>query len=203
MPDSTSIGPGTPSPTPMTLPASIPVRAINVLTSRSARSKPSAAEASTSIGSASSASTSWARLPTATRRWEWPKSTPTTMPASPDSETLRARRPPAEVGVTSTVPPSFNSRTMFETVAADSPVLRAISAWVSEPAMRTARTTRSRLARCSEDCDPGVSIDSSTPAWGGQCDDCPPAAPASSGGGNRFQHVNSKKNSSGEVSSRR
>ena len=31
-------------------------------------------------------------------------------------------RPPAEVGVTSTVPPSFSSRTMLETVAADSPV---------------------------------------------------------------------------------
>ena len=61
--------------------------------------------------------------------------------------------------MTSTVPPSFSSRTMLETVAADRPVLRAISAWVSEPAIRTARTTRSRLARCSEDCDPGVSID--------------------------------------------
>lgn len=79
------------------------------------------------------------------------------MPASPLSETLRARRPPAEVGVTSTVPPSLSSRTMLETVAADSPVDRAISAWVSEPAIRTARTTRSRLARCSDDCDPGVS----------------------------------------------
>lgn len=39
-----------------------------------------------------------------------------------------ARRPPAEVGVTSTVPPSFSSRTILETVAAESPVLRAISA---------------------------------------------------------------------------
>ena len=58
-----------------------------------------------------------------------------TMPAEPLSETLRARRPPAEVGVTSTVPPSFSSRTMLETVAADRPVVRAISAWVSEPAM--------------------------------------------------------------------
>ena len=114
------------------------------------------------MGSASSASTWWARLPTATRRWEWPKSTPTTIPASALSETPRARRPLAEVGVTSTVPPSFSSRTMLETVAADSPVVLAISAWVSEPASRTARTTRSRLARCSEDCDPGVSIDSSS-----------------------------------------
>ncbi|GAA1099583.1 hypothetical protein GCM10009663_47920 [Kitasatospora arboriphila] len=35
----------------------------------------------------------------------------------------------------------------------------AISAWVSEPAIRTARSTLSRFARCSEDCDPGVSID--------------------------------------------
>ena len=135
----------------------MPVDSISRATSCSARSKPCEAEASTSIGSDCSASTWWARLPTATRRWEWPKSTPTTMPASPDSATLRARRPPEEVGVTSTVPLSFSSRTMLETVAADSPVLRAISAWVSEPASRTARTTRSRLARCSDDCDPGVS----------------------------------------------
>uniref|UniRef100_A0AB33JQR9 Uncharacterized protein n=1 Tax=Kitasatospora sp. CMC57 TaxID=3231513 RepID=A0AB33JQR9_9ACTN len=42
---------------------------------------------------------------------------------------------------------------------------RAISAWVSEPASRTARSTRSRLARCSEDCDPGVSIDMVHPSW--------------------------------------
>lgn len=84
-----------------------------------------------------------------------------TIPASPLSDTLRARRPPADVGVTSTVPPSFNSRTMLETVAADRPVVRAISAWVREPARRTARTTRSRLARCSDDCDPGVSTTTS------------------------------------------
>ncbi len=72
---------------------------------------------------------------------------------------------PAEVGVTSTVPPSFSSRTMLETVAADRPVVLAISAWVREPARRTARTTRSRLARCSDDCDPGVSIDSHPHPW--------------------------------------
>src|SRR5690606_15932985 len=84
-----------------------------------------------------------------------------TMPASSLSETLRARRPPAEVGVTSTVPASFSSRTMLDTVAADRPVVLAISACVREPARRTARTTRSRLARCSDDCDPGVSTTTS------------------------------------------
>lgn len=65
--------------------------------------------------------------------------------------------------MTSTVPPSFSSRTMLETVAADRPVARAISAWVSELTIRTARTTRSRLALCRDVCDPGVSIDSLTP----------------------------------------
>ena len=164
VPDSTSMGPGTPRPTPMTFPGLIPVVSIRRLTSCSARPKPCADEASTSSGSDSSASTWWARLPMATRRCVWPKSTPTTMPASPLRETLLARRPPAEVGVTSTVPPSLSSRTMLETVAAERPVLLAISAWVRDPAIRTARTTRSRLARCRDDCDPGVSIDSLTPA---------------------------------------
>ncbi len=161
VPDSTSMGPGTPRPTPAILDRSTPVASISRLTSCSARSKPCVEEASTSSGSDSSASTWWARFPTATRRWVCPKSTPMTIPASPLSDTLRARRPPADVGVTSTVPPSFNSRTMLETVAADRPVVRAISAWVREPARRTARTTRSRLARCSDDCDPGVSTTTS------------------------------------------
>ncbi|GGV32259.1 hypothetical protein GCM10010495_56300 [Kitasatospora herbaricolor] len=55
---------------------------------------------------------------------------------------------------------------MFDTVAAESPVLRAISACVSEPAILTARSTRSRFARCSEDCDPGVSVDMIHPPKG-------------------------------------
>ncbi|SCE09403.1 hypothetical protein GA0115252_130113 [Streptomyces sp. DfronAA-171] len=164
VPDSTSIGPGTPSPTPAIFASSTPVAEMSRATTSSARSRPCAAEASTSSGSDSSASTWCARLPSATRRCVWPKSTPMTMPALPLSETLRARRPPADVGVTSTVPISRSSRTMLETVAAESPVVRAISACVSEPASRTARTTRSRLARCSDDCDPGVSIAPSTPA---------------------------------------
>ncbi len=190
-PDSTSIGPGTPSPTPTILRGSIPALVISSLTRHSARSSPCSAEASTSSGSASSASTRWARLPMATRRWVCPKSTPTTMPASPDSETLRARRPPEEVGVTSTVPPSFSSRTMLETVAAESPVLRAISACVSDPAMRTARTTRSRLARCSDDCDPGVSTPIHSRLTGPARP--PPRGPGyGSGARPSVQHVNSK-----------
>ncbi len=153
------MGPGTPRPTPITFSVRKPVCSSSRVTSASARPKPSSAEASVSIGSLSSASTRCARFPTATRRCEWPKSTPTTIPASALSETLRARLPPEDVGVTTTVPASFSSRTMFDTVAAESPVLLAISAWVSEPAIRTALSTRSRLARCSEDCDPGVSTD--------------------------------------------
>ncbi|GAA4639213.1 hypothetical protein GCM10023196_099930 [Actinoallomurus vinaceus] len=45
---------------------------------------------------------------------------------------------------------------MLETVARDSPVLRAISAWVGVPAARTAWITRRWFASRSDDCDPGV-----------------------------------------------
>ncbi|CAM5583660.1 hypothetical protein SALBM217S_05371 [Streptomyces griseoloalbus] len=55
VPDSTSIGPGTPRPTPATLERSTPVASISRLTSCSARSRPWAEEASTSSGSDSSA----------------------------------------------------------------------------------------------------------------------------------------------------
>ncbi|GAB3965910.1 hypothetical protein GCM10029978_029840 [Actinoallomurus acanthiterrae] len=45
---------------------------------------------------------------------------------------------------------------MLETVARESPVLRAISAWVGASADRTAWITRRWFASRSDDCEPGV-----------------------------------------------
>ncbi|GAA3486156.1 hypothetical protein GCM10018987_02350 [Streptomyces cremeus] len=80
-------------------------------------------------------------------------------------------------------------------------MLLAISAWVSEPAMRTARTTRSRLARCRDVCDPGVSIDSSTPDPDGRHDGRPLRG-HDCGAPPFFQHVNPKQRLSRPLPSR-
>ena len=85
-------------------------------------------------------------LPRATVRRECVKSIATSTPGGRCRVTARARRPFEEVSRTDTTPMARRSRTIFDTLAADRPVARAISAWVSVPPLRSAAITRSRLA---------------------------------------------------------
>src|SRR5690606_29288441 len=104
----------------------------------------------------SSCSTRPSVLPRATVRRECVKSIATSTPGGRCRVTARARRPFEEVSRTDTTPMARRSRTIFDTLAADRPVARAISAWVSVPPLRSAAITRSRLACRRAARDPGV-----------------------------------------------
>ena len=90
---------------------------------------------------------------------------PATVPAAAESRTAEPRRPAP--GVVSTSPAALSSRTMLETVAGASPVVRASSAWVyavdgvpsagaSATAPRSTSRTRCWLATRSEEVEPGA-----------------------------------------------
>ena len=70
--------------------------------------------------------------------------------------TDRALRPELVVGLVVTMPASAMPRTMFETVAVESPVWRASSAWVCGPLVARAWTMRCSLSCRSAGCEPGL-----------------------------------------------
>ncbi len=120
-----------------------------------ARSSPSPCAWSAASGSRSTSSTWPPRSPSATRTCRWPKSMPTTRPASREMRTVVPRRPLPTV--VSTSPAAARSRTMLDTVAGASPVVRAMSAWETgaSPPCWSRATTRRWLAARSDPGEPG------------------------------------------------
>src|SRR3954468_23671460 len=155
------IGPGRPMPTPITPLRPTLASFSTSSTSSAAAFSPSSAEWSTSSSRQDSARTSWERSETATRRWEWPKSTPTARPAEGFRERRTGGLPPASPRATPVAsacsvsrPAWIRSETMLDTVERDSPVTRAISALLAVPRPRSASMTRPRLSSRSDRSDP-------------------------------------------------
>src|SRR4051794_20266584 len=155
-----SIGPGRPMPAPIT--ASLPTPASwSVSTTNSAAiSRPSWASWSVSSGRVRSARIVDARSDTATRRCEWPKSTPTAAPALASKDSRIGGRPPCAPyahpgsGRSMTRLSACRSATRLETVERLSPVRRAMSAREISPSLRSAWMTRRRLRRRSDSSEP-------------------------------------------------
>src|SRR5215218_9055423 len=100
------------------------------------------------------------RSATATRRWLWPKSTPSAAPAELSNESRIGGRPPCSpcaspCSARSTTRPSdWSSETRLETVERERPVRRAISARLILPCWRSALITRRRLSRRNDASEP-------------------------------------------------
>src|SRR4051794_18976189 len=101
-----------------------------------------------------------ARSETATRRCEWPKSTPTAAPALASKLSRIGGRPPCAPwakpgsGRSTTSPSACRSATRLDTVERLRPVRRAISARLIIPSSRSARITRRRLRRRRDSSEP-------------------------------------------------
>ena len=146
-------------PTPITRARSTSASSRTWSTNSAAAVSPCSAEWSTLSSRHVSARTACERSETATRRWRWPKSTPTARPADGLSETITGGRPAwVESGLSPSRSPaspvSSRSETIVETVERESPVIRARSARLATPRSRRASITRLRLPSLREANEP-------------------------------------------------
>src|ERR687895_1287342 len=156
-PERMSIGPGSPSPTPITSRRGTSAAASTSSTSSEAVSRPVSAGSSVRVGRSAEARMVWLRSAAATRRWRFPKSIPTAAPAERLKDRSRGGRPPcgdapppcgdppARSSRSLSMPSPWSSLTMLATVVRESPVRRASSGRLAAPASRSAATTRARL----------------------------------------------------------
>ena len=155
-----SIGPGRPMPAPITWSSERPASSRTSAIRPAAASSACSAAVSTSRSARRSASTVEERSATATRRWRWPKSTPSAAPAVAVSRSSVGGRPrPGRSGrgstsLSTTMRRSCSSLISVVIVVRERLVMRIRSPRLTLPSRRSASTTRRRFARRSDSREP-------------------------------------------------